>query len=108
MTGFRLFRRDRQHRTSGGMALYIREGFGVVELKTKNGNVEPQWDRVIGKAILLGVSYRSPNQDEEMDEAFYKQLAKVAQSPALVLVGDFNFTDISWKYNTKYKYKYKC
>ena len=34
-----------------------------------------------------------------MDGAFYEQLAEVAQSPALVLVGEFNFPDICWKYN---------
>jgi len=28
--------------------------------------------------ILVGVCYRLPNQDEEMDEAFYEQLAEVA------------------------------
>jgi len=41
-----------------------------------------------------------PNQDEEKNEAFYEQLAEVAQSPALVLMGDFNFPDVCWKYNT--------
>ena len=82
---------------------YIRECFDVVELESGNDNVEYIWVRVSGKAnkagIMLGVSYRSPNQDEEMDEVFYKQLAEVAQSPALVLMGDFNFADISWKCN---------
>ena len=59
--------------------------------------------RIRGKAcrgdILVGVFYRLLNQDEEMDEAFYEQLAEVVRSPALVLVGDFNFPDICWKYN---------
>ena len=50
--------------------------------------------------ILLGVYYRPPNQDEEADEVFYKRLAEVSQSLALVLVGDFNLLDICWKYNT--------
>ncbi|GAB0202648.1 hypothetical protein GRJ2_002730400 [Grus japonensis] len=50
--------------------------------------------------ILLGVCYRPPNQDEEADEAFYKGLAEVSQSLALVLVGDFNLPDVCWKYNT--------
>jgi len=39
----------------------------------------------------VGVSYIPPNQDEETDEAFYEQLAEVAWSPALVLMGNFNF-----------------
>lgn len=34
-----------------------------------------------------GVRYRLPNQDEEADETFYKQLAEVSLSPALVLLG---------------------
>ena len=50
--------------------------------------------------ILVGFCYRPPNQDEEKDEAFCEQLAEVARSPALVLMGDFNFSDICWKYNT--------
>ncbi|KAK4808575.1 hypothetical protein QYF61_009878 [Mycteria americana] len=41
-----------------------------------------------------------PNQDEEADEAFYKQLAGVSQSLALVLMGNFNLPDVCWKYNT--------
>jgi len=49
--------------------------------------------------ILLGVCYRPPNQDEEVDEDFYKRLAEVSQSLALVLVGDFNLLDICWKHN---------
>ena len=48
----------------------------------------------------MGVCYRPPNQDEEMDKAFYKQLAEVTQSPALVLIGDFSFPDICLDYNT--------
>jgi len=50
--------------------------------------------------ILLGVCYRPPNQDEEADEVFYKRLAEVSQSLALVLIGDFHLLDICWKYNT--------
>ena len=46
------------------------------------------------------VCYRPPNQDEEVDEVFYKSLAEVSQSLALVLMEDFNLLDICWKYNT--------
>ncbi|KAJ7421906.1 hypothetical protein BTVI_15877 [Pitangus sulphuratus] len=44
--------------------------------------------------------FRPPNQDDEGDELFYKQLANVSKSPALVLVGDFNLPDICWELNT--------
>ncbi|XP_076186852.1 uncharacterized protein LOC143156778 isoform X2 [Aptenodytes patagonicus] len=33
-------------------------------------------------------------------KSFYKRLAEVSQSLALVLVGDFNFPNVCWKYNT--------
>lgn len=49
--------------------------------------------------ILVRVCHRPPNQNEEADEAFYKQLAEVMQSPDLALMGDFNLTDTCWKYN---------
>lgn len=53
--------------------------------------------------ILVGVCYRPPNQDEETDEVFYEQLAGTARSPALVLMGDFNFSNICWEYNIAQK-----
>ncbi|KAK4816789.1 hypothetical protein QYF61_022901 [Mycteria americana] len=51
--------------------------------------------------IMVGVYYRPPNQDEEADKIFHKQLGEVSQSLALVLVGDFNLPDVCWKYNTE-------
>ncbi|GAB0207738.1 hypothetical protein GRJ2_003239500 [Grus japonensis] len=35
--------------------------------------------------------------DQEVDEAFYRQLEVASQSQALVLMGDFNHPDICWK-----------
>jgi len=37
----------------------------------------------------VGVYYRPPDQEEELDEAFYRQLQAASQSQALVLMGDF-------------------
>jgi len=42
----------------------------------------------------------SPDQKEEIDEAFYRQLQAASQSQALVLMGDFNHPDISWEDHT--------
>ena len=52
--------------------------------------------------ILIGVSYRPPNQDEETNEEFHEQLSEVV-CPVLVLTGNFHFPDICWKYNTVQK-----
>ncbi|KAJ7412640.1 rna-directed dna polymerase from mobile element jockey-like [Pitangus sulphuratus] len=51
----------------------------------------------------MGVCYRPPYQDDEVDELFYKQLADVSKLSALVLVGDFNLPDIRWELNTAEK-----
>jgi len=99
MDGYKLFRRDRLGKRGGGLALYVRDCFDCTELDDCYGKVECLWIKMRGKAnkadILLGVCYRPPNQEEEADEVFYKRLAEVSKSLALILVGD-----ICWKYNT--------
>ncbi|GAB0179201.1 hypothetical protein GRJ2_000385400 [Grus japonensis] len=42
---------------------------------------------------------RPPDEEEETDEACYRQLEIASQSQALVLMGDFNHPDICWKGN---------
>ncbi|KAK4824656.1 hypothetical protein QYF61_017029 [Mycteria americana] len=104
MDGYKLFRRDRRDRRGGGVALYVRESLDSLELDDGDDTVEYLWVRIRGKAnkadIVVGVCYRPPNQDEETDELFYKQLGEASRSLALVLVGDFNVLDVCWKYNT--------
>jgi len=104
MNGYKLFRRDTQGKRGSRVALYARDCFDCIELGNFDNKVECLWVKMRGKAnkadLLLGVCYRPPNQDEEVDEVFYKRLAEVSQSVALVLVRDFNLPDICWKYNT--------
>ena len=97
MDGYKLFRRDRQGRKGGGVALYIKDCFDVEELGVGNDKVECLWVRIRGKAcrgdILVGVCCRLPNQDEEMNEAFYEQLRKLHSfswetSTSLIYVGN--------------------
>ena len=47
----------------------------------------------------MGVCYRTPDEEGEVDEAFYRQLEAASQSQALVLMRDFNHPDICWKSN---------
>jgi len=86
------------------VALYVRDCFDGIELDDCGDKVECLWVKMRRKAnkadILLRICYRPSNQDEEVDEVFYKRLAEVSQSLALVLVGDFNLPVICWKYNT--------
>lgn len=50
--------------------------------------------------ILVRVSYRPLNHDEEVDEALYRWLADISQLLVLALVADFNWLDVCWKLNT--------
>lgn len=45
-----------------------------------------------------GGSPLETTSQEQADEA-YKQLAEASQSPAFVLMGDFNLPDVCWKYS---------
>lgn len=48
----------------------------------------------------VSVYYRLPDQENEVDEAFYTQLEVASQSHPLFLMGNFNHCDICWKSNT--------
>ncbi|GAB0207491.1 hypothetical protein GRJ2_003214800 [Grus japonensis] len=51
-------------------------------------------------AVVLGICYRLPDQEEVVDEAFFKQLEEASHLQALALMGNFNHPDIYWKDNT--------
>ena len=57
--GYKLFRKDRQGRRGGGVALYVKECFEVTELMTGDNEVESLWVKIRGRAdkadILVGV-----------------------------------------------------
>ncbi|RMC10397.1 hypothetical protein DUI87_13201 [Hirundo rustica rustica] len=107
LDGYKLFRRGRTGRRCAGVVLYIKKAFNTIGIETNADGIEYLWIRIKGKAkkvdILLRVCYRPPNQEEEVDNLFYKQLDNVSGSSALVLVGDFNMPDICWELNTEEK-----
>ncbi|XP_065438446.1 uncharacterized protein LOC135981058 [Chrysemys picta bellii] len=104
--GYSLLRKDRQGKKGGGVALYIKNvhTWTEVEMDIGDGSVESLWVRLKGAKnkgdVMLGVYYRPPNQVEEVDEAFFKQLTKSSKAQDLVVMGDFNYTDICWENNT--------
>ena len=65
MDGYKLFRKDRQGRRCGGVALYVKECFEITELMTGDNKVESLWVKIRGRAdkadILMGICYRPPN-----------------------------------------------
>jgi len=101
MDGYILCRKDRPTRRGGGAALYVREQLEYIELclgadEEQVGSLQVRIKAQALKGdIIVGMYYRPPDQEEEVDEAFYRQLKAASQSQALVLMGDFNHPDIS-------------
>lgn len=103
MHGYCLFKRDRQGRKGGDVALYIKKDCECMEINDGDDRVESLWVRIKAKAnktdIIVGVCYRPSNQDEEVDKTLYRELGEVSESLPIVLVEDFNFADVCWIYN---------
>jgi len=84
----------------------VREQLECIELclGVDEEGVESLWVRIKGQAhmddVIVGVYYRPPDQEEEADESFCRQLKVASQSQSLVPVEDFNHPDISWEDHT--------
>lgn len=50
--------------------------------------------------IVVGFCCRRPDQEEQVDEAFYRQVGAASHSQSVILMGDFNHPCICWKDNT--------
>lgn len=64
--------------------------------------LESLWVRIKGRAgttDILGVCYRLPDQEDNVDGALYRQIRASSHSEALVLMGDFSYP-ICWRGNT--------
>ncbi|GAB0179153.1 hypothetical protein GRJ2_000380600 [Grus japonensis] len=106
MEGYRLFRKDRQGRRGGGVTLYVNDQLQCMELHLGMDEepIKSLWVRIKGRAgtgdIIVGICYRPPDQDNQADEALYRQIRAASHSQALVLMGDFNHHNICWRDNT--------
>jgi len=92
-----LFRKERPARRGGGVGLYMREQLECIELclGADEERVESLWVRNKGQVhTVVGVYYRPPDQEEKVNEAFYRQLKVASQSHIFVLIGDFSHPDI--------------
>lgn len=49
---------------------------------------------------VVGICYRPPDQEEQVDETFYTRLEVASYLQALVLMGVFNYPSICWRKNT--------
>jgi len=76
-----------------GYALHREEPLGCMEFcyGLCDGHVRSLWARMRGKVntgdIVVGICYRSPGQEDKIDEAFSRQMEEMSLFPALDFMG---------------------
>ena len=86
MEGYRLFRKDRQGRRGGDVALYINDQLECMELHLEMDEEpnESLWIRIQGRAgagdTVMGVCHRPLDQEDQVKEALYRQLGAASCS----------------------------
>ncbi|XP_050792311.1 uncharacterized protein LOC127042868 [Gopherus flavomarginatus] len=104
--GYVLFRKDRKKGKGGGVALYINDEINCSEIRSDGmDKTESVWAKItLGKKatraspeIVLGVCYRPPGSDWDMDRDLFNVFNEVNTKGKCVIMGDFNFPDIDWR-----------
>lgn len=80
---------------------YVTEALDYTELAVGDHVVESLWVRTKGQAnkgdFVVGVYYRPPSHDDDTDELSFKEPKVTSRSAALILMGDFNLSDVKWE-----------
>ena len=86
-----MFRKDREVRRGGGVALYIKQSIQAYEFQINNvvDYDEAIWCNILirGAKLTVGVVYRCPSTI----------ISQVSRNDC-VIMGDFNHADIRWNY----------
>ncbi|PKU43586.1 rna-directed dna polymerase from mobile element jockey- hypothetical protein [Limosa lapponica baueri] len=103
MDGYWLFHKDRQGIRGRGVALYVKEN--PEDIKVNYGNCRScLWVKIRGVIskgdLTVGICYQPSHQDDKANEAIFGSLKQALGQQNLVLMGDFNYTDVSLKSNT--------
>ena len=106
--GYVMYRQDRMdtHRGfGGGVLLYVKGELNSIEREDLQGNFtnsvwcEIQMGRKKNSPLIIGVVYRSPNSTRVNDGLLFDVL-KAVSSKEVIIMGDFNYPDISWENGT--------
>lgn len=113
MDGYIPFRGDRSENHSGGVALCVREQLECIKLYSgTDEQVESLWLRIKEQAnmgdTVLGVYYRPPDEEEEVDEVFCRQLEIASQLQALILLGTDTVKRSNRAWHTQFKKFLNC
>lgn len=77
---------------------------GSLCLRKDDERVKTSWVRIKDQTsqgdTVVCVFYRTPDQEQQGDEIFYRQLEGASQSQTLVPMCDFNHPHLWWRNNT--------
>lgn len=89
-------------REGGGIALSIKEqtDFEELPLRNSHGWVDSLWakaDYTNKRHFVVKIYYRPPDRGETVDKVFFLQLQEASCAHYIILMGDFNHLNVSWK-----------
>ena len=103
--GYNLFRRDRNiveggKERGGGVLLYVNENIVAYRVSEENIVNESVWVNIQTTSkcdVKIGVCYKGPNAERKEIENLYKTIREHTLKDTIIM-GDFNFRDIDWKF----------
>ncbi|XP_051783709.1 uncharacterized protein LOC127527823 [Erpetoichthys calabaricus] len=99
--GYTFFRKDRQNRKGGGVAVYAKQDLNVIllQLDDEPHRSEDMWlrlENIRERGLILGVCYRPPNSDSNFNTHLFSNIKKASLQGAMIVMGDFNYPNINW------------
>jgi len=88
------------------VTLYVNDQLECMEpyLGRDKEQTESLWAGIKGRAgsgdIIVGICYRPPDWEDQVDKAVYRQIGALSHSQTLVLGGHFNHPNICWRDST--------
>jgi Reverse transcriptase (RNA-dependent DNA polymerase)/Endonuclease-reverse transcriptase len=107
LSNYSLFKRDRQGKAGGGVALYVKNNLKAVEITCRpfsNQSCEQIWCELIGPSekVIVGCIYRPPNSTKLINDAVNRSISTAkahvdkGKYTCVMIVGDLNYPSIEW------------
>ena len=104
LPGYSIFTCERQNKKSGGVFFYVKARLNPIVLQTeKIDNVDVTFlqFKTRSKKIIIGLIYRLPAHNNNIDRKLFDQIIEVSNSFESVIFGDFNLPVTSWENSLK-------
>ena len=86
LSGYAMFRKDRQERRGGGVIMYIKDSIQAYEIQMEK---KAECEEAIWCNLTVGLIYRCPNIRQEDDEKLHNAIKEITKREC-VIMGDFN------------------